>query len=222
MDLSLIIVIVCAVLAVALVVVFLVFGRSEANFTFDIGGAAPRASGGADSSSEKTASSRLVGLAVGVGAVFSVLLARLWSMQLVSSEDYVEQAEKNRRLAEENEARWAQEEAERAQAEQEDLNSSASKYVREAEEQEEREAENRGRHRSSGSNERRQGSKKRDEQEQTARTAAGRKNKGGRNAKGPVGGEGFPRMSEAVPVDIESVTRCGDDWLVHGFPGHGK
>ena len=97
MDLSLIIVIVCAVLAVALVVVFLVFGRSEANFTFDIGGAAPRASGGADSSSEKTASSRLVGLAVGVGAVFSVLLARLWSMQLVSSEDYVEQAEKNRR-----------------------------------------------------------------------------------------------------------------------------
>lgn len=45
---------------------------------------------------------------------------------------------------------------------------------------------------------------------------------GGRNAKGPVGGEGFPRMSEAVPVDIESVTRCGDDWLIHGFPGHGK
>ena len=49
MDLSLVIVIVCAVLAVALVVIYLVFGRSEANFTFDIGGAAPRASGGSDS-----------------------------------------------------------------------------------------------------------------------------------------------------------------------------
>ena len=96
MDLSLVLVIICAVLAVALVVVLIVFGRSEANFTFDIGGAAPRAAGGSDSSSEKTVSGRLVGLAVGVGAVFSVLLARLWSMQLVSSEEYLEQAENNR------------------------------------------------------------------------------------------------------------------------------
>lgn len=97
MELSLVIVIVCVVLAVALVVVFLVFGRGEANFTFDIGGAAPRASGGGDSSAEKTASSRLVGLAVFVGGVFTALIARLWSMQLVSSEEYAEQAEKNRR-----------------------------------------------------------------------------------------------------------------------------
>ena len=97
MDFSLVIVIVCVVLAIALVVVFIVFGRSEANFTFDIGGSAPRASGGSDSSTEKTSSSRLVGLAVGVGAVFSALVARLWSMQLVSSEEYAEQAEQNRR-----------------------------------------------------------------------------------------------------------------------------
>lgn len=97
MDLSVIIVIVCALIAVALVAVFLVFGRSEANFTFDIGGAAPRASGGSDSSSEKTTSNRLVGLAAGVVGVFGVLLARLWSMQLISSEDYAEEAESNRR-----------------------------------------------------------------------------------------------------------------------------
>ena len=57
MDLTLLIVIVCVVVAVALVVVFVVFGRSEANFTFDIGGASPRASGGSDSSTEKTLSS---------------------------------------------------------------------------------------------------------------------------------------------------------------------
>lgn len=40
---------------------------------------------------------------------------------------------------------------------------------------------------------------------------------GGRNAKGPVGGEGFARMAEAVPVKVDSVTPCGTDWLVHGF-----
>lgn len=40
---------------------------------------------------------------------------------------------------------------------------------------------------------------------------------GGRDAKGPVGGEGFARMAEAVPVKVESVTPCGADWLVHGF-----
>lgn len=96
MDLSLVIVIACVVIAVALVVVFVVFGRSEANFTFDIGGASPRASGGSDSSPEKTGSSRLVGLAVMVGAVFSALVARLWSMQLISSDDYAAQAERNR------------------------------------------------------------------------------------------------------------------------------
>ena len=97
MDVTLLIVLLCVALAVVLIVVFLVFGRSEANFTFDIGGAAPRASGGSDSSTEKTASSRLVGLAVAVGAAFTVLVGRLWSMQLVSSEEYAEQAESNRR-----------------------------------------------------------------------------------------------------------------------------
>ena len=97
MDVTLLIVVLCVALAVVLIVVFLVFGRGEANFTFDIGGAAPRASGGSDSSTEKTASSRLVGLAVAVGAAFTVLVGRLWSMQLVSSEEYAEQAESNRR-----------------------------------------------------------------------------------------------------------------------------
>ena len=96
MDLSVVIVIVCAVLAVALIVVFIVFGRSEAAFTFDIGGAAPRASGGSDSSSDKTLSSRLVGLSVAVGAIFAALFARLWSMQLVSADEYAERAESNR------------------------------------------------------------------------------------------------------------------------------
>lgn len=96
MDVSLIIVIVCCVLAVALIIVFIVFGRSEGAFTLDIGGASPRASGGSDSSSEKTLSTRLVGLAVTVGGIFSVLVARLWTMQLVSADEYAEKAESNR------------------------------------------------------------------------------------------------------------------------------
>ena len=96
MDLSLVIVIVCAVAAAVLIVVYLVFGRSEANFTLDIGGGAPRASGGSDSSADKTLMGRLVGLCVLVGGVFATLLVKLWSMQLISGEEYAEQAESNR------------------------------------------------------------------------------------------------------------------------------
>ena len=88
MDLSLLIVIVCAVIAVVFIALFLVFGRSEAAYTFDIGGGAPRASGGRDESAETTYSSRLVGFAAVIGAIFAALLARLWSMQLVSSDEY--------------------------------------------------------------------------------------------------------------------------------------
>ena len=41
---------------------------------------------------------------------------------------------------------------------------------------------------------------------------------GGRSAKGPVGGNGFPKMSQAVGFDIDSVERKGQDILVHAFP----
>lgn len=40
---------------------------------------------------------------------------------------------------------------------------------------------------------------------------------GGRDAKGPVGGDGFPRMADALHVSVDSVTPVGEDWLVHGF-----
>lgn len=96
MDTSLVIVVVCVVLAVVLIVLFIVFGRSEANYTFDIGGGAPRAAGGSDNSSESTFSSRLAGFGVAIGAVFAALVARLWSMQLISSDEYVQEAESNR------------------------------------------------------------------------------------------------------------------------------
>ena len=41
---------------------------------------------------------------------------------------------------------------------------------------------------------------------------------GGGTAKGPVGGAGFPKMADAFPLEIESVTRSGPDILVHAFP----
>ncbi len=96
MDLSLVIIIVCVVLAAVLLALFFVFGREEAHFTLDIGGGAPRAAGGSDESGEKSISSRLVGFGVVIGGVFAALVARLWSMQLVSSDEYAELAESNR------------------------------------------------------------------------------------------------------------------------------
>ena len=38
---------------------------------------------------------------------------------------------------------------------------------------------------------------------------------GGRTAKGPVGGDGFPLMSDALQLSIDSVTNCGNDLLIH-------
>lgn len=96
MDFSHVIVAVCIALAVLLILLFLVFGRSEAAYTFDIGGGSPRASGGRDESAETTFSSRLMGFGVFIGGVFCALLARLWSMQLVSSDEYAKEAESNR------------------------------------------------------------------------------------------------------------------------------
>ena len=96
MDLSLAIIIVCVAIACALVALFLAFGRSDAAYTFDIGGGSPRAAGGNDDSSEGVFSSRIAGFGAIVAGVFAVLAARLWSMQLVSSDEYAEEAESNR------------------------------------------------------------------------------------------------------------------------------
>ncbi|MBO8453642.1 MAG: dihydrofolate reductase family protein, partial [Bacteroidetes bacterium] len=40
---------------------------------------------------------------------------------------------------------------------------------------------------------------------------------GGRTAKGPVGGDGFPLMSDALQLSIDSVTNSGDDLLIHAY-----
>ena len=96
MSLTAVILIIVAVIAAVLVVLFLLFGRGEGRFTFDIGGAAPRAEGGTDTSSDTGFKERLTGLGVFAVGVIGVLTARLWSMQLVSWDDYTKQAETNR------------------------------------------------------------------------------------------------------------------------------
>ena len=84
------------ILAAVAVIAVLMLSRGGSGFKFDIGGQAPRAAGGNDTSAETTFKSRFVGLGIFSGSVLGVLLARLWSMQVVSGDDYTRQAESNR------------------------------------------------------------------------------------------------------------------------------
>ncbi len=77
-------------------VLLLLINRSEARFTFDIGGQTPRASGGGDNSAEQGFKTRLMGLSIFSGSIIGLLFARLWAMQLVSTDEYTAQAELNR------------------------------------------------------------------------------------------------------------------------------
>lgn len=96
MPLNLIIGIGCVIAALVLIIIYMIFGKHRPGFTFDIGGAAPKASGGSDASPEGNFTSRFIGLGVAAGAALTALIARLWSMQLVSSDYWAEQAESNR------------------------------------------------------------------------------------------------------------------------------
>ena len=96
MSLSTIIVILLVILVLALVGLYVFYNRDDRRFTLDIGGAAPRAAGGNDSSAEHTVRNRLLGLGLACTGLVAGLIARLWSMQLVASDEYVEQAESNR------------------------------------------------------------------------------------------------------------------------------
>lgn len=87
------VVVLVAALAVASV---LVLSRGDARFRLDIGGQAPRAAGGNDTSAEITFKGRLRGLGVFSGSIIGILLARLLSMQLVSGNEYSQQADSNR------------------------------------------------------------------------------------------------------------------------------
>ncbi len=113
-------------------------------------------------------------------------------------------AEENRRLAEENEARWAQEATDDSINEED---SKKSKFVREAEDRQEREAENRGRHRDRGNTERRQSTRKREETEQPTRNQNRNPKNRSRGIKGAAKlnqqQHGFNRPAVPVNRDVE-------------------
>lgn len=78
------------------VIVYIFLTRGDGLFRMDIGGQTPRAAGGGDTSPEKMFKNRLTGLSVFSGTIVGVLLARVWSMQLISTDEYTQQAESNR------------------------------------------------------------------------------------------------------------------------------
>ncbi|MBE6479287.1 MAG: penicillin-binding protein 2 [Olsenella sp.] len=93
---SIILVIILVAALASTVFAYLILSSQGGTFKLDIGGQTPRASGGDDNSPEKGFKHRLQGLSVVTGGVLGVILARLWGMQLLSSDDYAELAESNR------------------------------------------------------------------------------------------------------------------------------
>ncbi|MDO5032537.1 penicillin-binding protein 2 [Corynebacterium sp.] len=97
MDAQLI-VIIAGVILVAAIIGSLVFLRGySGRFTFDTAqGTRPRAAQGEGNTQGVALKGRFKLLTLGVGAVFAAITAKLWSMQMVSSDHYDELAERNR------------------------------------------------------------------------------------------------------------------------------
>lgn len=97
MSLGTIVLIICLIIvAAAVVAAAVVIHARGGKFTVDIGGQTPRAAGGNDTSTETGFKGRLTGLGLFSGGIIAVLLGKVWSMQLVGGDSYVEQAEQNR------------------------------------------------------------------------------------------------------------------------------
>ena len=92
----LVVIVTLLVIVLVALVLLVMINRGEARFTFDIGGQFLGASGGGDNSAEKGFKTRLNGLSLFSGSILAVIFTRLWAMQLVSVDEYAEQAELNR------------------------------------------------------------------------------------------------------------------------------
>lgn len=97
MNAQVIVILAGVLLAAAIVISFVLLRSSGGKFTFDTqNGTRPRASEGEGSTTAVSANGRFKLLSLGVGSVFAAITAKLWSMQMVSSEHYDEMAQKNR------------------------------------------------------------------------------------------------------------------------------
>ena len=97
MDAQLIVIVAGIVLVVVIVASLLFMRSAPGRFRFDTaGGTRPRASEGEGNTPGVAFRGRFIMLTAGVGAVFAAIVAKLWSMQMVSSDTYEEMAEQNR------------------------------------------------------------------------------------------------------------------------------
>lgn len=96
MDAQLIVIIAGIILVVAIIGSMLFLKGYSGKFTFDTAnGTRPRASEGEGSTQGIKSNGRFKLLTAGVGAVFAAIIAKLWSMQMVSSDHYDRLAEQN-------------------------------------------------------------------------------------------------------------------------------
>lgn len=96
MDAQFIVIIAGAILVVAIVGSLVFLHSHNGRFTFDTKtGTRPRASEGEGNTASVASNGRFKLLTAGVGAVFAAIIAKLWSMQMVSADYYDELAEQN-------------------------------------------------------------------------------------------------------------------------------
>ncbi|AEB06969.1 peptidoglycan glycosyltransferase [Coriobacterium glomerans PW2] len=96
MDAQLVVIIAAAILVAAIVGSLLFLRGYSGRFTFDThGGTRPRAAEGEGSTPAVTFKGRFTLLSAGLGAMFCALAAKLWSMQMVSSDYYERKAKSN-------------------------------------------------------------------------------------------------------------------------------
>ncbi len=97
MDAQLIVIIAGLILVAAIIGSLLFLRGYSGRFTFDTTqGTRPRAAQGEGNTQGVALKGRFKLLTLGVGAVFAAITAKLWSMQMVSSDHYDELAERNR------------------------------------------------------------------------------------------------------------------------------
>ena len=89
MDAKILVIITGAILVIAILVSLVMMRRNPNRFTYDTAhGTRPRASEGEGNTSQVAFKGRFTMLAAGVGAVFAAIFAKLWSMQMGSSDYY--------------------------------------------------------------------------------------------------------------------------------------
>ncbi len=96
MDAQIVVIIAGVILVIVIIACMIVMRTAGGKFTFDTqNGTRPRATEGEGNTSGVVAKGRFTMLTAGVGAIFAAIVAKLWSMQMVSSDYYEELSVQN-------------------------------------------------------------------------------------------------------------------------------